>query len=220
VGRWPVWPSSRSIGGSASDIARQPLPEAARLGPRSHLMLWTTAPRYRRRCYASSPLSASSSASRGKSRSVKQDANANTKVRKEKASRKKTTDSTSSTASSLGSPSEASKRMEEISKLLNKYNEAYYGRAVSLVSDEEYDRLFAELKALEGAFPDLAVSSSPTQTVGTSVTKSNRATVEHREPMLSLSNTYNEEDVTAVLESSEQGRRYEERRWRLNDEPG
>ncbi|MBC7448265.1 MAG: NAD-dependent DNA ligase LigA, partial [Hymenobacteraceae bacterium] len=85
-------------------------------------------------------------------------------------------------------------RIAELTQLLDHYNEQYYQHAVSEVSDQEFDRLLAELQALELAHPELAVPTSPTRRVGGSITKA-FPTVRHRYPMLSLANTYSEDDV-------------------------
>lgn len=88
----------------------------------------------------------------------------------------------------------AQARIEELTRLLDHYNEQYYQYAISEVTDEEFDRLLAELQALELAHPDWASPTSPTRRVGGSITK-NFPTVRHRYPMLSLANTYSEDDV-------------------------
>src|SRR5436853_631937 len=58
------------------------------------------------------------------------------------------------------------------------------------ISDREFDRLLDELKALEAAHPGLVTPDSPTQRVGGQPIEG-FATVRHREPMLSIDNTYN-----------------------------
>jgi DNA ligase (NAD+) len=97
-------------------------------------------------------------------------------------------------------------RIQELRQLINKYDNAYYNHAESLVSDRNYDRLFDELKTLENKYPDLITSDSPTQRVGGSPL-SEFVTVEHQRPMLSLANTYSREEVEAfgerVLETLE-----------------
>lgn len=67
----------------------------------------------------------------------------------------------------------------------------------SLVSDEEYDKLFSELVRLEESHPEFASKSSPTQVVGSSLTKQGSAETiyEHKTPMLSLANAFSLEDV-------------------------
>ena len=74
------------------------------------------------------------------------------------------------------------------------HNRRYYQEAAPTVSDREYDKLYRELSDLETRFPKLAVSGSPTQRVGGEPLKA-FAQITHRVPMLSLDNTYSEEEV-------------------------
>ncbi len=85
-------------------------------------------------------------------------------------------------------------RIVELSDLLNYYNHRYYQESVSEISDYEFDKLLEELIKLENQYPHLKQSDSPTQRVGGTITK-NFETVVHRYPMLSLGNTYNEQDL-------------------------
>ncbi|GGB99271.1 DNA ligase [Dyadobacter sediminis] len=77
---------------------------------------------------------------------------------------------------------------------INYYNDRYYQDSVSEISDFEFDQLLNQLKALESQYPEFRQSDSPTQRVGGTVTKSFN-TVYHRYPMLSLDNTYNEQEL-------------------------
>ncbi|KAA6438736.1 NAD-dependent DNA ligase LigA [Dyadobacter flavalbus] len=77
---------------------------------------------------------------------------------------------------------------------INYYNDRYYQDSVSEISDFEFDQLLNQLKALENQYPEFRQSDSPTQRVGGTVTKSFN-TVYHRYPMLSLDNTYNEQEL-------------------------
>jgi DNA ligase (NAD+) len=86
------------------------------------------------------------------------------------------------------------KRMDELINLINKYNEAYYQNNESLISDLAFDQLLQELQKLENENPLFALSNSPTQKVGGTITKQFKS-VTHRFPMLSLGNTYNENDL-------------------------
>ena len=70
----------------------------------------------------------------------------------------------------------------------------YYVLAEPVVSDAEYDRLMRELVDLEHQFPELQTADSPTQRVGGVPTKE-FPTVEHHPPMLSLANSYSEEEI-------------------------
>lgn len=85
-------------------------------------------------------------------------------------------------------------RIVELSDLLNYYNHRYYQDSVSEISDYEFDKLLEELIQLENQYPHLKQSDSPTQRVGGTITK-NFETIPHRYPMLSLGNTYNEQDL-------------------------
>ena len=88
----------------------------------------------------------------------------------------------------------AQARIAELTQKINFYNQRYYQESASDVSDFEFDALLAELTALESQHPDLIRPDSPTHRVGGGITKSFKA-VAHRFPMLSLSNTYNEQEI-------------------------
>ncbi|MCS7301993.1 MAG: NAD-dependent DNA ligase LigA, partial [Candidatus Kapabacteria bacterium] len=79
----------------------------------------------------------------------------------------------------------ARERIEELRALIRKYDYAYYVEAQPLISDRDYDRLYAELVALEQQYPDLVTPDSPTQRVG-GQPLDEFAHVQHRRPMLSL----------------------------------
>lgn len=91
----------------------------------------------------------------------------------------------------MHSPAE---RIEQLTDLLNHYNYRYYQDSVSEISDFEFDKLLVELTELERQYPELMREDSPTARVGGTVTK-NFKTVLHRYPMLSLGNTYSEQDL-------------------------
>jgi DNA ligase (NAD+) len=88
---------------------------------------------------------------------------------------------------------EASDRVQELRELLNKANEAYYQYAQPFMSDKEFDEKLKELEKLEEEF-DLHDPESPTKRVGGEVS-SIFETVKHPVPLLSLDNTYNEEEL-------------------------
>ncbi|BDG48964.1 MULTISPECIES: NAD-dependent DNA ligase LigA [Parageobacillus] len=88
----------------------------------------------------------------------------------------------------------AIKRIEELRELLNKYNYEYYVLDRPSVPDSEYDRLMQELIALEEQYPDLKTKDSPSQRVGGQALDAFQK-VEHRTPMLSLANAFNEGDL-------------------------
>ncbi len=77
---------------------------------------------------------------------------------------------------------------------IEEHNRRYYQEAAPTISDREYDKLYRELSDLEKRFPTLAAPDSPTQRVGGEPLKA-FAQITHRVPMLSLDNTYSEEEV-------------------------
>jgi len=87
----------------------------------------------------------------------------------------------------------AEKRVKELRDLLNRANKAYYEDARPFISDRDFDEALAELESLEQKF-GLVTKDSPTQRIG-GEPSSIFPTVEHPHPMLSLDNTYNEEDL-------------------------
>jgi DNA ligase (NAD+) len=89
---------------------------------------------------------------------------------------------------------QAAKRVAQLREQIEEHNRRYYQEAAPTVSDREYDRLYKELVDLETKFPDLASADSPTQSVGGKPLKAFEQ-VTHRAPMLSLDNTYSEEEV-------------------------
>lgn len=89
---------------------------------------------------------------------------------------------------------QAKERIAELADKINHYNYQYYQNSVSEISDFEFDKLLEELTALEKDHPELKKEDSPTQRVGGAITKE-FATVVHRFPMLSLGNTYSEEEL-------------------------
>lgn len=94
---------------------------------------------------------------------------------------------------------EAMQRVAELCSMINEHDHRYYVLAAPIISDLEYDMLVKELEALEHRFPDLQRPDSPTQRVGGDLTR-NFPTVRHRQPMLSLSNSYSREEVTEFVE--------------------
>src|SRR6185369_3415830 len=85
-------------------------------------------------------------------------------------------------------------RMDELTNELNKHNYQYYTLSQPLISDTEFDLMLKELEKLEKEFPGLAHADSPTQKVGGAITKEFKQ-VKHKYPMLSLGNTYSEEEL-------------------------
>lgn len=88
---------------------------------------------------------------------------------------------------------EVKQRVEELRELLNKANEAYYQDAQPFISDKEFDEYLKELEQLENEY-GLEDPQSPTKRVG-GEPSSDFDTVEHPVPLLSLDNTYNEEEL-------------------------
>ena len=87
-------------------------------------------------------------------------------------------------------------RVELLRAEILRHNHLYHALDAPEISDAEYDQLFAELKQLETAFPELASADSPTQTVGAAPGRT-FAVVEHRLRMLSLGNAFNAEELLA-----------------------
>ena len=85
-------------------------------------------------------------------------------------------------------------RISELRELLHKYNNLYYVQNAPVISDIEFDQLMHELIDLEEKHPELYDANSPTQRVGSDISKGFEQ-AEHRYPMLSLDNTYNEQEV-------------------------
>src|ERR1035437_155947 len=89
---------------------------------------------------------------------------------------------------------QAQKKIEELRQQILEHDYRYYVLAEPLISDEKYDILIKELQKLEAEFPNLVTPDSPTQRVGKDLTKDFKP-VQHKIPMLSLANTYSEEDL-------------------------
>lgn len=85
-------------------------------------------------------------------------------------------------------------RILDLRKQLHHHNYLYYVKNQPEISDQEFDKLLAELQTLEGNHPEMFDPNSPTQRVGSDISN-DFVQVEHRYPMLSLGNTYNREEV-------------------------
>jgi DNA ligase (NAD+) len=90
----------------------------------------------------------------------------------------------------------AAKRAAELRELINHHDHRYYVLDQPEVTDAEYDELFRELRELEEADPGLSTPDSPTQRVG-GVPLEKFGQIEHADPMLSLANARNEEELRA-----------------------
>ncbi|WP_134390252.1 NAD-dependent DNA ligase LigA [Methylacidiphilum sp. Yel] len=100
--------------------------------------------------------------------------------------------------------SEIKRRHDELVKLIQKYDHAYYVEARPLISDQEYDNLYHELETIEKLHPELITPDSPTQRIGESPL-SGFSQVSHQVPMLSLENTYSKEELFGFLERIRRG---------------
>ena len=85
-------------------------------------------------------------------------------------------------------------RIEQLTNNLKDHNYRYYVLAEPIISDFEFDQILKELEHLELQFPQFADPNSPTKKVGGSVSEG-FITVKHQRPMLSLANSYNEEEL-------------------------
>jgi DNA ligase (NAD+) len=86
------------------------------------------------------------------------------------------------------------KEIETLRRKILDHDDRYYNLAQPIISDEEYDKLMLRLQELERQYPAFSTPDSPTQRVGGQITKE-FSTVKHAVPMLSLSNTYSEDEV-------------------------
>ena len=85
-------------------------------------------------------------------------------------------------------------KIESLRKAVSEHNYQYYVLAQPLISDYEFDMLLQELIQLEAKHPEYFDANSPTQKVGGAVNKNFDSFI-HEYPMLSLGNTYNEDDL-------------------------
>lgn len=91
-------------------------------------------------------------------------------------------------------PKDIIARIERLRKEINKHNHLYYVEAKPEISDFEFDAMLSDLEALEKKYPELLDSSSPTQRVGSDISKGFQQ-INHKYPMLSLGNTYSFDEV-------------------------
>jgi DNA ligase (NAD+) len=89
---------------------------------------------------------------------------------------------------------QAAKRIAQLRDEIKEHDRRYYEEAAPTISDRQYDRLYKELVDLEAKFPELVTPDSPTQRVGGKPLQA-FAQIQHRVPMLSLDNTYSEDEV-------------------------
>ena len=95
-------------------------------------------------------------------------------------------------------------RIEQLRKELHEHNYRYYVLNQPTIGDQEFDFMMHELQDLEARHPELYDANSPTQRVGSDISTEFRQ-VKHRYPMLSLANTYSEEDVRQWYDSVKKG---------------
>jgi DNA ligase (NAD+) len=94
----------------------------------------------------------------------------------------------------MESVNRAKKRVNELRAEIEEHDRRYYIEAEPTISDQDYDRLYRELKDLEAEFPELIDPGSPTQRVSGAPLDAFRQ-IRHRTPMLSLDNTYSEDEI-------------------------
>ncbi len=90
-------------------------------------------------------------------------------------------------------------RYDRLKKLIEYHNQLYFQKDTPEISDYEYDQIFKELIEIEKAHPEWVDPNSPSRRVGGEVLESFKK-VAHRIPMLSLSNSYDPDDITAFDE--------------------
>jgi DNA ligase (NAD+) len=103
-------------------------------------------------------------------------------------------------------------RIEELRRLLNRYNYEYYVLDASTIEDRQFDILMKELEELERQYPEFQSPNSPTQRVGGQVSKG-FVQAEHSFPMLSLTNTYSKEELMDFVSRTAQALQAEEVEW-------
>ena len=94
------------------------------------------------------------------------------------------------------------KRYDALVEEIEEHDFLYYGKSTPKITDYEYDMLLKELEAIEREHPEWISHNSPTQRVGESITEA-FTQVEHKVPMLSLSNTYSEEEIGEFIKRTE-----------------
>ncbi|MFI6943231.1 NAD-dependent DNA ligase LigA [Streptomyces sp. NPDC050418] len=93
-------------------------------------------------------------------------------------------------------PAEARERHAQVAEQIEEHRFRYYVKDQPVVSDAEFDKLLRSLEALEDEYPELRTPDSPTQKVAGDY-RTDFATVEHRERMLSLDNAFDDEELAA-----------------------
>lgn len=98
--------------------------------------------------------------------------------------------------------SEARERIEKLRREIEEHNHRYYVLNDPVITDFQYDILYNELLTLEKNFPSHITEDSPTRRVGSDI-KNEFRQYDHRYPMLSLGNTYNEDELRSFTEKAE-----------------
>ena len=96
-------------------------------------------------------------------------------------------------------PDTSQQRHAVLAEEILRHDQAYYVEAQPSISDQEYDRLYRELLALEAVHPELRTPDSPSQRVGGEPIDGFE-TIRHTEPMMSLDNTYSQEEVREFVD--------------------
>lgn len=96
-------------------------------------------------------------------------------------------------------PMEATLEADTLRRQLKRHDKAYHQKDAPEISDAEYDALKNRLREIEAAFPNLVTPDSPTQTVGYAPLREFKK-IRHAVPMLSLSNSFADEDVTDFVD--------------------
>lgn len=99
---------------------------------------------------------------------------------------------------------EAASRAAALSTELHRHNRLYYAAAAPEISDQQFDALLRELQDIETKFPDLLTPDSPTQRVGGAPLEG-FTQITHTVRMMSLDNTYSEEELTAFFARVQKG---------------
>ncbi len=99
---------------------------------------------------------------------------------------------------------EAASRAAFLRQEIDKHNRLYYVEARPVISDQQFDALLKELQGIEARFPDLLTPDSPSQRVGGAPLEG-FVQIRHTVPMMSLDNTYSEEEMTAFFARLQKG---------------
>lgn len=94
---------------------------------------------------------------------------------------------------------QAKARHADLAEEIRRHDHLYYVEAKPVIADREYDKLYHDLLGLEKEFPDLATADSPSQRVGGRPLSEFQSS-QHLVPMMSLDNTYSQEEVRAFVE--------------------